>query len=356
MVSGGSMDKVTLKILETITSSMGDSLSINQLTSRIKDRYGSAYYANIYEKLQDLKNDSLLNLEPIGRSSSIKLNFEHYLLIDILSEMEIEKKLDFLSNKTGLISFFTELDKSLTDKCCIRSISAIEPQKNVKLNRIELLSLLNQTPDYPDQTIELYKATLSLQRKHNLKINNLIIARSDFFSLLTSDEVNPVREALSQQITLYNPQAFWSQIKEVAQKNQIRTLHSQTKPLSIPQSDLNFNLNRFGYREFGTGFVEGQKFCIEYIAISLLLREEARGVDAAAVILAKNSFNSNLLVFLSQKYELSPLLLGILNVLQQTNTKPEVDNTVRILKAINTQELPADEDSIRQRLELYNAL
>ena len=174
--------------------------------------------------------------------------------------------------------------------------------------------------------------------------------------MLTSHEINPVREALNQHITLYNPQAFWRQIREIAQKNQIRTIHTETKPLSISESDITFNLNRFGYSEFGTSFVEGKKFCIEYIAISLLLKEEARGLDAVAVILAKNSFNSNLLVFLSQKYEVSPRLSGILSVLEQTNPKPEVGNTVKILKAINTQEFPADENSIRQKLELYNAL
>ena len=254
------MDKTTIRILDTISSNIGDSLSINQLTNRIKDNYGSAYYANIYEKLQNLKNNGLLNLEPIGRSSNINLNFENYLLIDTLSDMEIEKKIEFLNKKTNLFPLLTEMDKSLSDRCCIRSISAINPLKNTKLNRIELLSLLNETPDYSNQTIELHKATLNLQRKHNLKINNLILDKKDFSNLLTSDEINPIREALSQQITLYNPQAFWSQIKETAQKNQIKTLQTETKPLSISELDLNFNLNRFGYREFGASIVEGKKY------------------------------------------------------------------------------------------------
>ena len=348
------MDKATIRILDTISSNIGNSLSINQLTNQMKDRYGSAYYANIYEKLQNLKDNGLLNLEPIGRSSTINLNFENYLLIDTLSGMEIEKKINFLSKKPSLLPFLTEIDKALSDRCCTKSISAINPLKNTKLNRIELLLLLNETPDYVNQAIELYKITLNLQRKHNLKINILIVDKKDFFSLLTSDEINPVREALSQQITLYNPQAFWRQISEIAQKRQIKTLQTETKPLSIPDSDLNFNLNNFGYSEFGTSITQGKKFCIEYIATSLLLREEARGLDAAAIILAKNSFNSNLLAFLSQKYEVSPRLLGILNILQKTNAKPEVENTAKILKAINTQELPADEKSITQKLELYN--
>ena len=350
------MDKATIRILDAISSSIGDSLSINQLTNHMKARYGSAYYANIYEKLQNLKSNSLINLEPIGRSSSIKLNFENYLLIDTLSDMEIEKKLEFLSKRASLFSFLTELDKTLIDGNSIRSISAINPSKNIKLNRFELLSLINATPDYLDQAIELHKVTLNLQRKFNLKINNLFLDANDFSGFLTSDEINPVREALSQQIILYNPQAFWSQIKDVAQKNQIRTLHTETKPLSISDSDLNLNLNRFGYREFGASIVEGKKFCIEYIATALLLREEARGLDAVAVILAKNNFNSNLLAFLSLKFEESSRLLGILRILRQTSPKLEVDNTVKILKAINPQEIAADEASIRQKLELYNAL
>ena len=350
------MDKATNRILNTISSNIGHPLSINELNNQMKSKYGSAYYANTYEKMQELKKEGLINLEPIGRSSSIKLNFGNYLLIDTLSQLEMEKKIEALSNKANLFSFFAEVDKSLTSKYCIRSISSINLPKNIKLNRIELLSLLNETPDYLDQTIELQKVTLNLQRKFNLKINNLILDTNDFFDLLTLDEINPVRENLSQQIVLYNPQAFWNQVKEIAQKNQVRTLHTETNPGSIPDSDLNFNLNRFGYSVFGTSFVEGKKVCIEYVAVSLLLREEARGIDAAAVILAKNHFNSNLLAFLGQKYEVSPRLLGILNVLKQTKPKSEVDNTVKILKAINPQELPADRVSIRQKLELYNAL
>lgn len=350
------MDKATIRILDTISSNIGHSLSINQLTNRVKERYESAYYANIYNKLQNLKDNGLLNLEPNGRSSNINLNFDNYLLIDALSDMEIEKKTDFLSKKTSLFPFLTEMDKSVSDKCCIKSISTINPLKNTKLNRIELLSLLNETPDYSNQTIELHKTTLNLQKKYNLKINNLILDKKDFFNLLTSDEINPVREALSHQINLYNPQAFWIQIREAAQKTQIKTLQTETKPLSISEMNLNFNLNRFGYREFGASILKGKKICIEYIATSLILREEARGIDAVAVTLAKNSFNSNLLSFLSQKFEVSHRLLGILEVLRHTNAKSEVENTLKILKAINVQEQPADKESIRQKLELYNAL
>ncbi len=350
------MDTPTLRILETISSSIGDSLSINQLTEKIKDNYGSAYYANIYKKLQKLKSEGLLDIEPIGRSSSISLDFQNYLLIDTLAEMEIEKKLEFLSKRTNLYSFFIEMDKFLTERGSVKSIIAFNPLRNIKANRIELLFLLRETTDFPKQTIALCKEMQNLQKKNNLKINNLILDKRDFYDLLTSDEINPVREALSKQIALYNPQAFWSEIKEIAQKNQIRTISSETKLLNISDSDLTFNLNRFGYSEFGAIFAQGRKICVEYITVSLLLREEARGIDAAAVILAKNNFNSNLLFFLSQKYLTSSRLLGILKILRQTISKPEIDRTIKFLEAIDQKELPADESSIRQKLELYNAL
>src|SRR5664279_176408 len=148
------MDTLTLRILETITSNMDDPLSINQLTERIKETYGSAYYANVHQKLQELKNEGTLALEQIGRSSNIKLNFQNYLLIDTLAEMEIEKKRNFLTNRNELFSLLTEMDKTLNGKCEIQSISAINPSKNIKLNKIELLILLRETSNYHKTTIE----------------------------------------------------------------------------------------------------------------------------------------------------------------------------------------------------------
>ncbi|MGA2680185.1 MAG: hypothetical protein ABSF44_00110 [Candidatus Bathyarchaeia archaeon] len=350
------MDTPTLRILETISSNIGDSLSIYQLTDRIKETYGSAYYANIYQKLQDLKSEGLLSLESVGRSSIIKLNFENYLLIDKLAEIEIEKKIDFLSERNNLFSFFVEMDKSLKDKCSIKSISSINPSKNIKLNKIELLFLLRETSDYLSETIDLYEDMLNLEKKHNLKINNLILDKHDFFDLITSDEINPVREALGEKIALFCPQAFWSEIKEIAEKNRIRTIKPETKPLNISDLDLLFNLNRFGYKEFGSYLAQGKKFCIEYIATKILLEEDARRMEALAVILTKNNFKSNLMAFLSQKYPIAPRLRGILKILQQLKAKPEIEKTIQILQTFNEEELPADKASIKQKLELYNVL
>jgi hypothetical protein len=350
------MDTPTLRILETITSNIGNPLSINQLTQRIKDTHGSAYYANIYQKLQELKNEDLLNLELIGRSANIKLNFQNYLLIDMLAEMEIEKKRNFLTNRKELFSFFSEMDRSITDNCAVKSVGSINPSKNIKLNRIELFFLLRASPNYHKETIELCRQMLKLQNKYNLKINNLIISNQDFLELTTSEEINPIREALSEKIILFGPQSFWNEIKEIAQKNEIRTIRPEIKPAKISDSDLTYNLNRFGYREFGLRFAQGKNFCIEYVTTAILLQEDARLIEAIPIILAKSSFKSNVLAFLSQKYDVSRKLLGLLRILNNVKPTREVTQTIDLLEILNTEEIPADSESIVQKLRLYNAL
>jgi hypothetical protein len=270
--------------------------------------------------------------------------------------MEIEKKMNFLSKRNDLFSFLTEMDKSLTDNCAIKSISSINPLKNIKLNRIELLFLLRDIPNYHNETIELYKEMLTLQNKYNLKINNLIIDKQGFFDLTTSDEINPIREALSEKITLFCPHAFWNEIKEIAEKTEIRAIRLETKPANISDLDLTYNLNRFGYREFGLHFTQGKKFCIEYITTAILLKDDARRIEAIAIILAKNKFKSNILAFLSQKFQTAGRLIGILKILYKISPKSEIEETIDILKAFNAEEIPADEASIKQKLELYNAL
>jgi len=349
------MDTPTLRILDTISSHLGDSLSINQLTKRIKDTYGNAYYANIYQKLQELKKEGLLNLDNLGRSSIIKLNFQNYLLVDFLSEMEIEKKMEFLKDRNDLLIILTEMDKSLNETCAIKSISSINPAKNIKLNRIELLFLLRKTSYYHDETVRLYNEMLKLQNKYNLRIDSLILDEDDFSDIIRSDEVNPLREALFKKTTFFCPQAFWSEIREIAENTEIKSIETETRPASIPDLDIVYNLGRFGYKEFGLKIEQGKKFCIEYLITALLLLDDSRRLEAIPIVLAKNSFRSNLLAFLSQKFGTAGKLSSLLRILQKIKSSNEIDETLDILKIFNLEETPIDEQSILQKMRLYNA-
>jgi hypothetical protein len=350
------MDTPTLRILETLSSNIGDSLSINQLTERIKDAYGTAYYANIYQKLQDLKNEGLLTLNQIGRSSNVKLNFQNYLLIDALAEMETEKKRNFLTKRSDLIPLLTEMEQAFDDTCAIKTISATNLTKTLKLNRIELLILLRENQNHQQETINLYKETQKLQNKHNLKIDSLILNKTNFQELATTDEINPAREAISEKIILLSPQQFWRQIKEIAEKTEIKPIKAETKPANTAEVDLTYNLSRFGYTEFGRAITQGKKICLEYITTAILIQDDIRLQEAAPVILAKNSFKTNVLAFLSQKYGTARRLISMLKILQEIKPTQEINQTIDLLKTFNKEEIPADTESILQKLRLYNAL
>jgi hypothetical protein len=349
------MDTPTLRILDTISSHLGDSLSINQLTEITKEAFGTAHYANIYRKLQELKKEGLLNLNPVGRSSIINLNFQNYLLIDLLAEMEIEKKMESLKGRNDLFMFLTEMEESLNDACSIKSISSINLTKNIKLNRIEFLFLLRKTAHYLDETVRVYREMQKLQNKYNLRIDSLILDEDDFSDLARSNEINPLREALVKRTVFFCPQAFWSEIKRIAEKTEIRTIRTETEPSSISDLDLIYNLGRFGYREFGVNIEQGRSYCIEYLTTALLVLGDARRLGAIPVILAKNAFRSNLLAFLSQKFGTAGKLLGLLRTLHHIKPSREIGETMTILETLNVKEIPADERSILQKMRLYNA-
>jgi hypothetical protein len=349
------MDVIMLRILSTLSSSLGDSLSINQLAERIKSKYGTGFYANIYRKLQNLKKESVLSLNLIGKSSIVKLNFQNYMLTDLLSEMEIERKMEFLNERTDLLPLIVEMEEKLKDKCSIKSISSINPTRNIKLNRLEFLFLLRKTSDYADEVAWLYRELQRLQNKFNLKIDNLILCEDDFVDLATSNEINPLREVLAKQTTLFCPQLFWSEIKRIMEKTEITLIQKETRPADISELDMNYNLSRFGYKEFGSAIEEGKRICIEYIVTALLLQNNARRTEAIPIILAKNDFKRPILTFLSQKFGTSGKLIGLLRTMQKIKPKRKVTETIKLLETFNVKEMQVDERSILEKMRLYNA-
>jgi DNA-binding transcriptional ArsR family regulator len=345
------------RILDTISSHLGEPLSINQLTEKIKEKYGAAYYSNIYKQIKELENKGLLTTASCGKSKLIKPNFDNELIIELFAQMEIENKINFLQNKNELLVVLSSMTKSLDDICSIKSITSINPEKNSQLNRLELLFLLRKKIDYKDVTFELYMKMRELQDQFNLRIDSLILNEDDFSSLIRSNEINPLRETFAKEITIFCPQAFWSQIKEISEESEIKTLEIETKPNHISEIDLIYNLNRFGYKEFGNRISQANKYCLEYIITSLLLSNDARKLEAIPIILAKNNFRGNLLAFLCQKYRTIGKLLGLLKILQNIKPSDKIRDTINLLEIFKEeQEISADEESIRRNMRLYNVI
>lgn len=353
------MDETTFRILDTLWREAGRPISIHELTSRIRESHGTAYYPNVYEKTRALARDGTITLTRAGRSWIANLNFANYLLIDLLTELELKRKRYLLTKSKELVILLMDMQERYRDILSIESISVIDAERNLKLNRAELLMLLHDSKgrSLHDDVIAIHTITRDLQGVHNIKLDPLILTNDEFLTLLTSDETNPLREMLPRSIALHSPQAFWTEIAAaLGRGRRIALRDRETNPARIAEKDLAFNLARFGYKEIGLEIKEGERICIEYIITSILMKEDARRIDAIPIILAKNRWNYNLLVFLSQKYGLSGRLLGLLKALDRVKPMKEIETAIEILEAIKTKETKADERSIEQKMRLYNAV
>lgn len=353
------MEETTFRILDTLSRELGNPLSINELTERIRQLHGTAYYANIYRTLHILAEEGAITLTRAGKSSIANLNFRNYRLLDLLTEMELRRKHELLKKKEELQILLMDLEARLRNMRLIESISLINPEKTLNLNRLELLILLSnglKESNLQDYTITLYETTRQLQNMHNIKLDSLMLSFNDFLELLASDEINPSGEMLPQAITFSSPDAFWRQIAASPHRfHQIAFDREETNPAKITRHDLIYNLARFGYKEIGPKIEKGLNICIEYIITSIMIMSDARRIDAIPVLLGKNEANYRLLIFLSQKYGFEGRLLGLLRVLNTIKPTKENQTAIRILETMKAKEIRADQRSIQEKMRLYNA-
>ena len=355
------MDEATYRILDILARNLGLPLSINELTGKIKGIYGVAYYANIHEKIHDMAKEGMITLSKAGRSSLTSLNFNNYLMIDLLAEMELRRKQDFLQEKQEMQMLMMEIDTYLHSFLLIKSISLLNPEKNVKLNKAEILIHLRKTEreSMTETKIGIREIIDTLQRIHNIRIDHMVLEDKMFLNLLKSEEINPIREILSNKIVVLNPQDFWIEIKKAGTEGiKIIVAENEINPAKITEEDLIFNLARFGYTEFGPKIKQGKLICIEYIINAIMFQNDARRMDAIPIILAKNSNKTNydLLLFLARKYGFGGIMLGILKALRNlvTHGMKMIEEPIRLLEAMKIEEIKVNQKSMKEKLRLYN--
>jgi len=329
----------------------------------MQELHGTAYYANTYNKLQALAEQGSIILTKAGQSTLVTLNLGNYLLIDMLTEMELERKKMFLKGHPELQMLFMEIETYYEQMSSNISISIARPERNRKLNRIELLILqsIKETQN-SEQALAINELMQEIQhlhsfgQMHNIKLDYLILSRSELTNRLSSKEKNPLQEMLADEITILNPQGLWHELRNAYVHGlQIKTSEQETNPAKISELDLVYNLTRFGYKEFGSELGSGKDICIEYMITAILMKNDARRITAIPIILAKNRVNYNLLIFLSQKYSVADRLLGLLKVLNDVKRAKEIETPIHILEAMNVKAIGVDQEAIKNKMRLYNA-
>jgi hypothetical protein len=255
--------------------------------------------------------------------------------VDLLAEIELRRKSEFLKKTKALDGLVIELEANFRRTNSIKSASLIDPERNTRLNRAELLILASNPEERTqNQTSSIRNMIGEFQTRHDIKTDALLLSTENFADMLTSDEINPLREMLSEKIAFHNPQSFWAEIADIIKKGRmVRLLSEKTNPARISEKNLVFNLNRFDYRELGPKIEEGEKICLEYILTSILMNENARRINAIPPLVSKNAANYNLLIFLSQKYELSDRLMRILKAMQKRRPQEEIPDMMNLMQS-----------------------
>ena len=348
------MNGTEFRVLDAMSQRVSDSISIRQLTSEMKRESGPAYYPNIYRALSSLEKEGIVRMEKRGRASIPTLNFASYLLLDTLTEMELQKKREFLRKWPHAWPLFESLERDLGDLPSVESILLLNPERNAKLNRAEPLVLMVEKDKAREGRVE--KAAHEIGVRLNVKVEPLVVAGAELVEGLRSPEKNPLKETLFDMVVLYMPQNFWKLIRDTMVHGvRIRFDPERTDPSKIGEKDLAYNLARLGYKEIGSEGERGQDFSVEYTVSSALLSEDKRRIAAVPVLLAKNKIDYSILVFLARRYGFAEKLLGVLIALIKVAPSREIDHAVASMSGAGISPAKMDEAHVRQTLRLYGS-
>ena len=341
------------KIVDAMSREIGNPVSISGLTTEIKQDFGSAHYPNIYNAVQELEKENVVQIERRGNASIPTLNFANYLLPDILTQIELQKKYDLLKKWPEAQFLLSSLEQELSGLSFIRSILLIDPKHNMKLNRAEILILT----DHEDSANRRRaKSIVSEQRRRlSIRVEDLVMGRDRLIDFLKPGEKNPVKEMLSDKIATYLPQSFWDLVRDACVHGTlIRFDNERTNPSKIKEADLAYNLARFGYMELGSEVRQGEDYSIEYIISSVLLGNDARRAAAASVLISKGQPSFELLEFLSMRHGFAENLLGLLEAFADVSPSTEVSDTISSLKVRGVRPCKSGNAQVRALMEMYD--
>lgn len=361
------MDSTTFRILDTLSRDPGRRQSINGLVREIKELGYSAYYKNIYNKIQKLKEEGLLLVKKTGNISLVSLNLTSLQLIDQLMIMELEKKKQILQEYPQEEEFIRGLES--IHEGGLLSTALIRPQRNIKLNAAEVLYLTVN-----EEAESLLTHSKKLARRHNKAVYPLILREQEFQEMLQTREKNQVKELLKDKTVLVNPTLFW---KTVSRTRPQEAEEGELDPGKIGVERLYYNLSRFGYTAFTTRPQEKTgETNIETLVMACLLAGDARLAEAVAVLLAKNRVNYRLLLYLALKHHklsmMGYLIETTSELIRDKERRDELNEALKLFRVYH--EMPAKVSSknptarrwgvktkttrkdFKEKMRLYNAV
>ena len=337
-------------MLDALGRSLGRQISISELARAIRKLRGSAYYKNIYDETKSLQKQGIIIINESGNSCLLSLNPAYSGIADVMAETEIIRKRELLAGRENRMLLAADIEAEFRAGHAISSISMINPEQNFRLNRAELLFILQGDSDEREGI--LLKAR-GLEKKHGTIIDCILLNGQKLIEILSNGEANPVKAMLMDKIAISSPQAFWAMLMQAMQEGRRILVQEYIKP---KEDDLMHNMARLGYRELGWKPEKAQDYSIEPLIAEILAKGSARMNEAVPILLAKNKADYSLLIFLCRRTRLAGKLLGILSAMKKIKSSKELEKAIKTISGIyGEKEIKADEKSIRQKMRLYNA-
>ncbi len=344
------------QILDTLARQTGGSPSIRSFTEKVDHYHGKAHYANVHKALQGLAEEGIVTFRASGRSKIPGLRFQNPGFLDAMATLELWRKRTLLKERPNASEPLKRLESSLAEKGSVLSVCLTEPDRNLRLRRLEPLILIQDTNSQPvpSQEADLAEEMAELQSATSLRIDPWIVPAQRFENYLRARQANPAPRILHTETCLWHPQAFWRTVATALPHGEGLAPQTRSRLASMEESALAWNLTRWGYEERGRELDDhGPRLCPEATVIAALAANVPRWTGAAGVVLAKANIDPTLLVYLAKSEDQAARLAALAEILQRHQPRPILEHTLTLLDALKIGAEPIEQGMVMETVELY---
>lgn len=365
------MNRTHFRILDTLSRCLGAQPSVSQLTDLVQQRHGTAHYKNVHQAVEELDQAGYLETARDGRGTAVSLNLERTETVDVLAEVELQAKRRSIEDGVRLPRFQDPLVQALQDEPRVQCAFLVDAEANLALNRLQLVAIASPEPSGGSEgadadlgqarLLDLQQQLQALAHRINTRVDALVLSDTELVDALSRPAIDPLQWLASRRTALVDPQRFWWLIANAHEEGRSPRMHptfessDQTLDLRnlLTESDLARNLARFGYEEMGTSGDEGRPICLELALVGALASDRPRRRYAAAVLLAKNSWNPRLLAFLARSTNLDADLSAFLHHLHQRRARDRISITLDLLPTLEGDDVvEIDGEQVDEMLEV----
>jgi len=335
------MNNEEIKILSYLSDNLGSGGSILDITKKLKGRHNSIYYSNIYNTIKRLNKKGFLKIEKEGKSSLINIDFDNPGSIYCLSEIENHKSAESKIPKDITTAI---LDQGI--RMGPITICALEADKHLKINRIELLLIIDGR-----ERRKLIGQLQDIESRNNTKIDPIILSITEFEQIMKTEEQSSLKDMIVDRTILYNSESFWRIIMKYSISGKYKKLGKQLQDLT--ENELAFNYSRFGYSLYEKTKDSG-RISLEETIFLMSTKTEARTKYGAIILLYKNldRIKWGYLYYFYKRYDLLDELKGMLTSINEI--KGSDDKNIKFyINIIKNKPTHYDKGIIARYLQTY---